>query len=149
MLCVYCDSGGFRPELLDLARRGQISLFQFKYENRNRHIKQAAVPSASTWEQMNYTWDEMRRTPGLESVTYDSIGAQSSKFQELLGIVGVGNRTDAQHLDSAYATQCSVFLTSDKDDIWSKRDAIREVAGLTVLHVQDDWAQFLALAEAL
>ena len=148
MLRVYCDTGGFRPELLELARTGRVSLFQFKYENRNRHIKQTAVPSAPAWKQMNYTWDEMRRTPGFESLTYDNIGDQSPKFQELLDIVGAGNRTDAQHLDSAYATQCSVFLTSDKDDIWSKREAIREVAGLIVLHVQDDWSEFVAWAEA-
>ena len=32
---------------------------------------------------------------------------------------------DAKHLDSAYRAGCSVFLTSDKDDLWSKRDRIR------------------------
>lgn len=146
MLRVYCDTGGFRPELLDLERQGKICLFQFKYENRNRHIRQAAVPSAPSWKQMNYTWDEMRRTPGFENLTYDNIGDQSPKFLEILNIVGAGNRVDAQHLDSAYATQCSVFLTSDKDDIWSKRKDIREVTGLLVLHVQHDWLEFLALA---
>ncbi len=148
MLRVYCDTGGFRPELLELAREGKISIFQFKYENRNRHIEQAAVPSAPSWKQMNYTWDEMRRTPGFESLTYDNVGSQSPKFPELLGIVGPGNRTDAQHLDSAYASQCSVFLTSDKDDIWSKRNEIRSATGLMVLHVRHDWAEFLALSGA-
>ena len=148
MLRVYCDTGGFRTELLELARTGKVSLFQFKYENRNRHIKQVATPSSPSWKQMNYTWDEMRRTPGFEGITYDNIGDQSPKFHELLAVVGVSNRTDAQHLDSAYATKCSIFLTSDKNDIWSKREAIREVTGLVVLHVQDDWAEFLTLAGA-
>lgn len=148
MLRVYCDTGGFRPELLDLEQEGRIVLFQFKYENRNRRIQRAAVPSNPSWKQMNYTWDEMRRTPGLESLTYDNIGNHTPKFAELLAGVGASNRVDAQHLDSAHASQCSVFLTSDKDDIWSKRQEIREVTDLVVLHVQRDWVEFLSLAGA-
>ena len=147
MLRVYCDSAAFRRELLDLERSGKVVLHQFKYENRNRHIKHGAVPSNPTWKQMNYTWDEMRQTKEFEAVTWDSIGEHSIKFPALLAIVGKENEVDAKHLDSAYASGCSVFLTSDKDDIWSKRESISSATGLVVMHVQTDWSAFLALVQ--
>lgn len=145
MLRVYCDTGGFRRELAELQRQGLVALYQFKYENRNRHIRYAAVPSAPTWKQMNYTWDEMRTTPGFESVTFDNLGEKSPKYDELLNLVGPDNKVDAQHLDSAYASGCNVFLTSDKDDLCARREEICALTGLSVLHVQEDWDSFLRL----
>lgn len=148
MLRVYCDTGGFRKELVKFEHAGNIVLYQFKYENRNRHIKHAAVPSNPTWKQMNYTWDEMRQTKEFEKVTFKSLGEQSVKFAEILAIVGKANEVDAKHLDSAYASSCAVFLTSDKGDIWSKRELILSATGIVVLHIQADWPAFLALVES-
>ena len=48
-------------------------------------------------------------------------------------------------LISADRAACSVFLTSDKDDLWSKRDRIRHSIGIAVLHFQDDWPALEAL----
>ena len=147
MLRVYCDTGGVRPELVELQRQGKVALYQFKYENRNRHIKRAAVPSAPSWKQLNYTWDEMRRTAEFEAITWDSLASRSPKYSELLRIVGPANEVDAQHLDSAYSTGCSVFLTSDKDDICSHREELQAVTDFSVLHITADWQEFLALVE--
>lgn len=133
---VYCDTGGFRPELSQLEAAGKIVLYQFKYENKNRHIKQMARPSSSSWAQVNYKWSEFDQS-------WESSGDQSAKFQEILAIVGAGNRTDAQHLDSAYMSQCSHFLTSDKGDIWSKRVELKLVIGVSVFHCTEDWEMFL------
>ena len=148
MLRVYCDSGAYRQELRDYEREGLLTVHQFKYENRNRHIRHGAVPSRPTWKEMNYTWDEMRKTEEFRSVTWDSLGEQSPKFLEIAAIVGPENVRDAKHLDSAYATGCTVFLTSDKADIWSKRGQLKEATGMIVMHVQVDWPAFLELVRS-
>ena len=145
MLRVYCDTGAYRPELRAYEGAGLLTIFQFKYENKNRHIRHGAVPSRPTWKEMNYTWDEMRKTQEFHSLTWDSLGHQSPKFAELAAIVGSQNIRDAKHLDSAYATGCTVFLTSDKADIWSKREQIRRSTGIAVMHVHIDWPEFVAL----
>jgi hypothetical protein len=53
-----------------------------------------------------------------------------------------------QHLDSAIKAGCDVFLTSDKTDIWSKRDAIQVLAGIRVLHMPSELATLRQLAGA-
>lgn len=141
MLLVYCDTGAYRAELRDYEREGVLTVHQFKYENRNRHIRHGAVPSKPTWEEMNYRWDEPR------NVTWADLDRQSPKFHELIAIVGPENSRDAKHLDSAYATGCTVFLTSDKTDIWSKREQIQRATGMTVMHVQSDWLAFVQLLQ--
>ena len=96
---------------------------------------------------MNYTWDELRKTPGFETLTWDSLGQRSPHYEELLRIVGPSNAVDVQHLDSALSTGCDLFLTSDKDDLCSKAGAIQALTGLRVLHVREDWQRFLELLE--
>jgi hypothetical protein len=146
MLRVYCDTGGYRSELAALENRGVIQVCQFKYENRNRRIRRGATPSKPSWTQLKYQWTELRRaTPGFEELSWNSLGKHSERFSEILAIIGAHNRADAQHIDSAYASGCSVFLTSDKDDILSKRSALRSVTGMMVLHVKDDWNEFLQM----
>ena len=47
-------------------------------------------------------------------------------------------QVDCQHLDSAYKAGCDLFLTSDKTDIWSKRESIEALLGLKVLHMPSE-----------
>ena len=142
---VYCDTGAYRRELSELESKGWIAVYQFKYENRNRRIRRAAVPSRPTFSEMNYTWNELKRTDGLKELAWNDYGRRSEKFLELESIVGTGNSRDVKHLDSAYATGCSIFLTSDKADIWSKREQIKAVTGMVVMHFRMDWPQFVSL----
>jgi hypothetical protein len=60
----------------------------------------------------------------------------------------LGAQVDAQHLDSAAKAGCSVFLTSDKTDIWSKRDAIQALANIRVLHMPSELARLRQLVES-
>ena len=36
---VYCDTGAYSHDLRDMERLGEIEVFQFKYENKNKRIK--------------------------------------------------------------------------------------------------------------
>lgn len=58
----------------------------------------------------------------------------SDLFEQIKEIVGK-NHVDAQHLDAAIKARCTVFLTSDKGDIWNRREKLYELTGLTVLHM--------------
>ncbi len=147
MLRIYCDTGGYRAELTEFEREGKVQLHQFKYENRNKRIRHGAVPSQPTWNQLNYTWDELRQIDEFKTLTWDQLGELSPKFEPLLALLGRDNLTDVKHLDSAYASGCAIFLTSDKDDIWSKRTEIEGITGLKVMHVQEDWPVLLALLQ--
>ena len=147
MLRIYCDTGAYRPELAAFEREGVISIQQFKYENRNRRIKRTALPSNPTWKEVNYTWAEMKSDPNISKITWDSVGQTSDRYREILQVVGDQNVVDAKHLDSAFRAGCDVFLTNDKDDIWSRRKPLSSLTGMKVLHVIDDWRSLIALID--
>ena len=58
----------------------------------------------------------------------------SDQFEIITKLIA-GHNVDAQHLDSAFKAGITVFLTSDKTDIWCKRAEIFELLGLHVLHM--------------
>lgn len=148
MLQVYCDTGAYVRGLRDLERSGSISVHQFKYENRSRRIRKGAVPSDLRYgDSIQYTYGELKITEVLKDLTYDQLGGINSRFAEILEIVGVQNRTDAQHLDSAQMTSCKVFLTSDKGDIWSQRELLFAAIGLRIFHVSSEWDDFLSYVQ--
>jgi hypothetical protein len=142
MLKVYCDTGAFRDELRDLEREGKVRIFQFKYENKNKHVRHMAAPSRPSWKEINYTWSEL-------TLTWDALGKTSHKRQEIETLLGPNSIRDAKHLDSAYMEGCRAFLTSDKRDIVSRRDELRSLLGIEVFHFHVGWEAFLAfVAEA-
>lgn len=144
---VYCDTGGFRKELREMELAGNITLHQVKYENRNSRIQNGGFPSnLASDDSFHYTYDDLKRDGFYSKVTGDQLrtAAASSRFQELLQVVGPSNKQDARHLDSAIATGCIAFLTSDRDDIASKKDVLRERFGLSVFHFTHDWEAFVS-----
>lgn len=142
---VYCDTGAYVSGLGELERAGTISLHQFKYENRSRRIGKGAVPSDLRYDDLkNYTYDELGTTEVLSTLTYDELGGINSKFSEIQKVLGPQHRTDAQHFDSAQMTGCKAFLTSDKGDIWSKREALHVLTGIRVFHIPTEWEAFLS-----
>ena len=140
MIRVYCDTGAYLKALTGLESEGRISLHQFKYENRSKRIRGIALPSELNYDEIkNYFYDE------VAELTYGELGGVNSKLADIISIIGAHNRMDARHLDSAQMSGCSVFLTSDKKDIWSKRNTLKAAAGLTVFHVPTEWEQFITL----
>lgn len=139
MLKVYCDTGAYRPELAAFEQDGKVRVFQFKYENKNRRIRRKTKPSKPSYKELNYTYEE------LSGLTYNDLGTTSDKWKAIEILLGPNNRRDAKHLDSAYLEGCTIFLTSDKADIVSRRGDIGPLLGITVLHFLDDWDRLLAL----
>ena len=126
---IYCDNGTCPQELKNLQKEGFVELYMFKYENKNRHIPNSGVPSRATWADMkNYTWAD---APGRWN---DYSG--SDKYERIVSVLGLANkRVDILHLDSAYKNQCEVFMTNDKDDIWSKRAELETLLGMRIYNV--------------
>ena len=85
MLKIYCDTGGYRHELMGMSQSGRIELVQFRYENRNKHIKSVAPPSKPTFDEMHYAYNE------LGELTFDDLGKQSMKIDEITEIIGPKN----------------------------------------------------------
>lgn len=139
MIKVYCDTGAYRNELKSLQFEGKIQVFQFKYENKNKHIHHMAPPSCPSWKEVKYNWKD------FDGLTWDDLGKTSSKWKEIEALIGTNSIRDAKHLDSAYMGGCRVFLTSDKDDIVSRRSEIALLLGITVLHFRENWNEFLSL----
>lgn len=142
---VYCDTGGYDKRLKALEATNTIVLHQFKYENPSKRIRRGAIPSNLRYDDKTgyRSYDEMRADEYLRSMSYDEWRAGKSLFAEILAVVGTNCRADAQHLDSAQMTGCQIFLTSDKDDIWGKRSALRKITGLHIFHVASEWHQFV------
>ena len=136
---VYCDTGGYRPELRELQDRGLVELCTYVYENKNRRVPGRAPASNPTWEQGDSTWDQ----DNGDWNDYD----RSEIWPELFQLVGSHNETDAKHIDSAYKGGCHALITSDKGDISSKSAAIFALTGVRVFHAHHDWPAFLAFIQ--
>ena len=139
---VYCDTGAYSHDLRDMERLGEIKVFQFKYENKNKRIKNIATPSQPTWEQPKYSWSE------LGGLTWADAGRRSKKWPEITTLIGASNKTDAQHLDSAFMSECEAFLTSDKGDIVAHAEKLQTMLGMKVFHVPNQWADFVVYVRA-
>ncbi len=140
---VYCDTGGYVKKLKELEEQGVIEVYTFPYENQNRRIESTALPSEALFRDLGNIdkWDDMPGTFGDYVV--------SDKHASIEKIVGVGgqHRRDVLHLDSAYKSGCSCFLTGDKTDILANREALSELLGLRFFHPNDDWADFVAFVD--
>jgi hypothetical protein len=137
-LRVYCERGGYRRELRALEKAGAIQLVHFPYEGRTRRVRTQANPSKITADCTHITFDS--------SVPIGSM-TQSEKFQDILRIVGKDNEFDARHLDSAYKSGCSCFLTPDKRDISKKSAELEVLLGLKVFNAVDGWSDFMHYVE--
>lgn len=114
-----------------LVDAGVLEVVTFPFEQRSRRVTGFVPGSGATWAQANLSWDE-----DVGSWADDE---PSEMFATILNIVG--QRVDAQHLDSAYKAGCELFLTSDKGDIWSKRVDLHALIGITVVHTNSEAAR--------
>ena len=131
MMKIYCGNGACPAELKELQKIGAVELIMFKYENKNRHIKNSGQPSAATWKDLgNYTWNDV---PG----TWDDY-RESEKYKEIINIIDLENkRVDILHLDSAYKSKADAFITNDKDDILSYRVELEKALGFKFFHTSE------------
>lgn len=127
---IYCDNGACTSELTRLKKEGCVDLFMFKYENKNRHVS-SGLPSKATHKDLkNYTFND------LKELCYADFHG-SEKYGEIASVVGLENRVDVLHLDSAYKNKCHIFVTNDKDDIGSKRDQLERLLNMRIFCVNE------------
>ena len=138
MLNIYIDTGAMHQVVTELELVGLIRTHYYPFEQRSRKVQHFVPGSGAIWNQDNLSWEE---SPGSWE-DYET----SSLFEEILSIVQ-GQTVDAQHLDSAYKAGCSLFLTSDKTDIWTKRKALFALLDLQVLHIPSEVEHLRVLAQ--
>ncbi|MFA6519642.1 MAG: hypothetical protein WCT41_02355 [Candidatus Paceibacterota bacterium] len=124
---IYCDNNVLPTWLRLLEKSDSIKIIQFPYENVNKKIKNKGVPTDATWNQMKLTWNQ------ANFIWNDQ--EPSDKYNSIISILqqsSQNTKVDAQHLDSAYKSNCSVFITNDKTDILSRRLELKNLLGIDV-----------------
>jgi hypothetical protein len=141
MMKIYVDTGGNTKQLRPLHAAGAVVLIGADIDRHPyTHKRGTEVRSTlETWDKDKGTWDE-------DDETWDDEDNASEIYPALVRLVGRNN--DTRHLDTAYRNGCSVFLTSDKDDLWHRREDIERLTGIRVFH-NDEIGELLALCSGL
>ena len=131
MVRVYAEHSALTKRIRELKRHGKIELVHFPYDpgSRSRHLKQRAMPSAAQWRDLNMPISEL---PG----TWDDYNG-SEHLADIERLLGRGNRRDALHIDSAFKSACTAFLTRDSD-ILDKREHLESLLGIRFFHPDQD-----------
>jgi hypothetical protein len=141
---IYCDSGADISKLKYIST--QWKFYQFPYDSPDSPKKPLilAKPSEAQWRDCHLAWLE------LSDYTWSDFSG-SPFYPQIEAIIGTGpeHRRDILHFDSAYKTECQIFLTSDKGHIWSKREVLELLTGIrtfyTPLEVKEDFVYLESL----
>jgi hypothetical protein len=128
---IYCDNGADVKELKKKTLNCSIKVdfLSYRYDTRSdgeRLRHSLATPSAVTWEHDYTKWEE-------NDSTWEECTA-SDKFDQIKRIIGELKQyeRDVLHLDSAYKTKVDIFITSDKDDIFYKKEFLEPLLGFRI-----------------
>ena len=138
---VYCEHNSITKRLRELQRNGQIELVHYPVDpnSRTKHIKKLAKPSEVRWKDANVLWEK-------SDSTSESIKG-SEHWNEILRLIGIENRRDALHVDSAYKTGCICLITKD-GDILKVRHELTALLKLNIFSpVEDNLYVFLKAVE--
>lgn len=127
---LYCDSGA---NIKYLKKYKDLEFYKYPYDKNSRGKKlKHKLPKVSelTWEMANTTWEESTFTWG------ECEG--SEKYEILLKMLTQENIEDVLHLDSAYKTEVDIFITSDKDDIESKKEELEALLNFKIFFHGDE-----------
>ncbi len=136
-MLIYCEHGALCRGLRRLRHEGRIRIASFPYEQRFGAMSEVARPSGChvddlahvTLAEMDFPIDDF---------------AVSEVFKEIVHHVGLHNRVDCLHIDSAHKSGCRCFFTRDKTDILSQRSHLELLLGMRFFHPDEDWDAFLA-----
>lgn len=137
---IYCEHGALTPQIRKLGRSGRTKVVHFPYDpdSRSRHISSMARPSNARIRDLNLPIKDL---PGAIA---DYSG--SCHFDEILSVLGREHRRDALHVDSAFKSGCSAFITQDSD-ILKHRARLEGLLGIRFFHPDADLSdldQFIA-----
>jgi hypothetical protein len=124
---VYCENGALTPRIRGLELSGHIELIHFPYDpnSHSRHYSGVANPSGAQIRDLNLPISDL---PGAV-VDY----AGSCHFAEIVSIVGSSNRCDSLHIDSAFKSGCSAFVTADLG-ILNHKARLENLLGIRFFH---------------
>ena len=132
-LRVYCEHGALTPEIKAWARSGLIELVHFPYDpgSHTRLIPGIAEPSVAPIKDLNVPVMDL---PGAIA-DYEA----SEHFEKILSIIGREQqyRRDALHVDSAFKSRCSVFITGDSDILEHKAQLL-DLLGIRFFDPDDE-----------
>jgi hypothetical protein len=113
---IYCEHGALTPRIKALGRSGSVELVHFPYDPKSHTTKipDIGVPSAAQIKDLNLPIEDL---PG-QITDYSG----SEHLDEVLSIIGGPNRRDALHVDHAYKSGCSAFVTGDHHILDHKRE---------------------------
>lgn len=82
----------------------------------------------------------------IKIVTADTAADNKSspRLDAILNIIGSANLQDALHVDTACRQSCAAFITSNIDDILSKKWKLEELTQMRFFHRVLDWQEFVA-----
>lgn len=138
---VYCEHSALTKAVRNLQKQGLITLLHFPYDpdSRSRTLSTLAIPSEAQVRDLNLSYSEL---PG----SFDDYSG-SEHYRAILTVVGPANRRDALHVDSAFKSGCSLFLTRDSD-ILRCREELTALLGILFLHPDHDQERLLAIVSA-
>ncbi len=136
MICIYCEPGGYAKKLKKIFNN-KIEIKYFPYDSNSyaRIIQRDAVPSGANWEEINLKLEEI-------FFPFDTFN-YSEKYQEIKRIVGGNNRMDILHIDSAYKSNCSCFITRDKGDILKNALSLEKITGIKFFHPEENFDELV------
>jgi len=141
---IYCDTPSYLSWVKKIEKDDLAEIVSFPYENKNRKIKNKSIPTNNTWNQSNLGWSEAKyRWKDC---------SPSNKFNDIKIILkGSGQDTsvDAQHLDSAYKSNCDIFLTNDITDIVTKRNSLESLLGIKIFDAKNEEKQAIVFITKL
>ena len=138
---IYNDTGASINELKEYYP--YIEFYQFPYDSADRNKKaikkgiiKLALPSEAqwndnhqTWRESNFTWEEL---PSKHfQLLKDLLEKNSKKPKEKI-------RRDILHLDSAVKMNCTIFITSDYEEVASNKKEIKNICGMEIFHIPED-----------
>lgn len=130
-LKIYCEHNALTPQIRRLRHLGRIEVLHFPYDRDStfRQVSRQALPSDAQVRDLQCTIDELG-----DVRIGDFVG--SEHLEAIVRIVGLTNRRDALHVDSAYRSGCQCIVTGDSD-IWSKASELELLLGLRVFRPDD------------
>jgi hypothetical protein len=128
---VYCEHGALSGQIKEFRRSGRIELVHFPYDpdSRSRCVSSIAIPSEAQIRDLHLPIKDL---PG--AIT-DYSG--SCHFGEIRSILGHQHRRDALHVDSAFKSGCSAFITQDSDILKCKTQ-LQAILGIRFFHAYAD-----------
>jgi hypothetical protein len=140
MIKVYCEHGALTGDIKQLRRDGIITLVHFPYDPDSRLPNSGkGVPSGAKIKDLHM---KIKELPGVIA-DY----SESAYYGRIAEVIGVQNRRDALHIDSALKSGCLAMLTNDSD-ILNHRSTLEAELPLRFFHPERDILAFRSFLDS-